>query len=107
MPFGSIHAFKNQDRKKSLEASGNRSVYLTGDAVWGQECGPALLQEVGPLSKVVLGVVPQVSSWLLRDPRPKDCMSTGIQDRQDHRATFLPQAYRCPGPCRQNCAFWT
>lgn len=59
------------------------------------------------LSKVVLGVVPQVSSWLLRDPRPKDCMSTGIQDRQDHRATFLPQAYRCPGPCRQNCAFWT
>lgn len=57
MPFGSIHAFKNQDRKKSLEASGNRSVYLTGDAVWGQECGPALLQEVGPLFKVVLGVV--------------------------------------------------
>lgn len=98
------HTLKIKTRKSHRRQVRSRSVYLTGGAVWGQECGPALLQEVGPL-KYYWMWCPQVSSRLLRDPRPKDCMSAGVQDRQDNRAPFSPQACKCPGPYNQELCF--
>lgn len=58
----------------------SRSVYLMGDAVWGQECGPSLLQEVGPLFKVLLDVVS--TGVILAAQRPK---AQGLHERRSPR----------------------